>query len=42
MADSMAHIAAATQQNMASVEEMHGSMRSQDSTSHIVMAGSSA
>ncbi len=31
MADSMAHIAAATQQNMASVEEMHGSMRSQDS-----------
>ncbi|MED5016350.1 methyl-accepting chemotaxis protein [Paenibacillus chibensis] len=31
ISDSMAHIAAATQQNMASVEEMHGSMRSQDS-----------
>ncbi|MDR0269288.1 methyl-accepting chemotaxis protein [Paenibacillus sp.] len=31
MADNMAHIAAATQQNMASVEEMHGNMRSQDS-----------
>ncbi|MCJ8014618.1 methyl-accepting chemotaxis protein [Paenibacillus sp. KQZ6P-2] len=31
MADDMAHIAAATQQNMASVEEMHGSMRGQDS-----------
>ncbi|MFU1795684.1 methyl-accepting chemotaxis protein [Paenibacillus azoreducens] len=30
IADNMAQIAAATQQNMASVEEMHGSMRSQD------------